>query len=64
MKSEIEIIDDLGEWLCRDMELEVSKIRGGDKGIPSTAYMGKLTIIKEVGDRIKFYRDNVLEEQQ
>jgi hypothetical protein len=59
MKVEKKIIDDLGDWLCRDMEKEI-QFSNLEQGLPSTHQMEKQQMIREVAKRIKFYRDNVL----
>jgi len=59
MKTEKQIIDELGEWLCTDMEKDLAKSmdRGG---IPPTADMEKRAIIRDVAKRIHWYAANVL----
>ena len=59
MKTEKEIIDDLGNWLCTDMEKAVHRNSRHDGPI-STNQMAMLDLISDVAERIKFYRDNVL----
>ena len=50
------VINDLGEWLCRDMEKAL--IRGyGD--IMPTDRANKLVLIRDVAERIQWYRDNL-----
>jgi len=63
MKTEKEIIDDLGNWLCRDMEKDI-QFENLDHGLPPTHQMEKQLMIREVAKRIKFYRDNVLKRSQ
>jgi len=56
--SKKEIIDQLGEWLCKDMQKDLVAKGGYDTGLPSTEYFNKVGLVKEVAERIKFYRDN------
>jgi hypothetical protein len=59
MEIEKQVIDDLGNWLCRDMEKEI-QFGNLEQGLLSTYQMEKQKMIREVSKRIKFYRDNVL----
>lgn len=60
MKNEKQIIDDLGEWLCMDMEKAL--VRALDPRLPlSTDRSEKILFIRDVAERIKFYRDNCLD---
>lgn len=60
MKTERQIIDELGEWLCRDMERAIVKALDHNSPL-STDRAEKIQIIKDVAKRIRFYRDNCLE---
>lgn len=57
MKTERQIIDDLGEWLCRDMEKGLVKSNDMAR-LPPIADMNKFNIIRDVSRRIQWYRDN------
>ena len=60
MKTEREIIDSLGEWLCIDMEKAL--IKSSDPRLPlSTDRAEKTLLIRDVAERIKFYIDNCLD---
>lgn len=48
------VVDDLGEWLCRDME------KSAAKEDLFTARIQMYAIINDVARRIQFYRDNCL----
>ncbi len=63
MKTEKEIINELGEWLCNDMEKSLFKHIS--PGFPlSTQYDSGIETIKDVSERITFYRDHCLEEDE
>ena len=57
--TEKQIIDDLGEWLCRDMEKDV-QISNENHGLPPTHQMENQVMIRHVAKRIQFYRDNCI----
>jgi len=60
MKTERQIIDDLGNWLCTDMEKDL--VKNNDMArLPPTADMEKRLLITEVAKRIQWYRDNMLD---
>ena len=50
------VIDDLGEWLCRDMEKSLVQAH---EGIMSTDRAEKVALIRDVAERIQWYRDNL-----
>jgi len=56
------VIDDLGIWLCTDMERDLVKSVEGScpHGMETWANSEKMAWIKAVGDKIKFYRDHVV----
>ena len=57
MKTERQIVDDLGDWLCTDMEKEIAK-SDCEAGLPSTASMAQRALIIDVARRIKWYAEN------
>ena len=59
-----EIIDDLGEWICIDMMKEARKGMCDPSNPISTDRARALNVIKDVCDRIKFYRDNVMQKEE
>lgn len=60
MKTEKEIIDELGDWLCTDMEKDLVRDQDGDgKMLMDTEYGRKLDIIRAVGEKIHWYANNV-----
>lgn len=59
MKTEQQIIDALGEWICKDMANELHRNRSHASPF-GTSEMAAFKRIHDVGERIKFYRDNVL----
>lgn len=59
MKSEKLVIDQLGKWLCRDMEKSLHGARERD-GPLSTSEEEKIAMIIEVAVRIQYYRDNCI----
>jgi hypothetical protein len=60
MKTEREIIDALGEWLCRDMEKDLKK--AADPRLPiSTQTAQGMAVISEVAARIKYYKEHCLD---
>lgn len=59
MKTEKQIIDSLGEWLCLDMEKSLAKSIDPRLPFPTESANGRL-IIRDVAERIRFYRDNCL----
>lgn len=59
MKTEKEIIDDLGNWLCANMERELAR-NSASLCLPPTADIEKRKLILDVADRIKWYRDNII----
>lgn len=63
MKTELEIIDELGEWLCRDMEKALAKQEDYDgyRGPISTYGAAERQNIKNVADRIQYYKTNCLD---
>lgn len=50
----VDAVDDLGNWLCRDMEKEAAKSCRFTDGITTYA------VIADVAKRIRFYRENCL----
>lgn len=62
MKTEKEIIDNLGNWLCTDMERELAR-NSASSGLPPTSDIEKRKLIRDVADRIKWYRDNIIKKQ-
>lgn len=64
MKTERQIIDELGEWLCTDMETSLAKAEEQDgyrKGTMSTYNGAIMDNIRDVAKRIKYYRDNCID---
>ena len=59
MKTEKDIIDDLGEWLCKDMERTLLKAVN-PRMPPSIDKVQNLMLIRDAIERIRFYRDNCL----
>ena len=53
MKTEKQIIDELGEWLCKDLERELTKAN-----LPFTELTEKLGTLHKIAERIQWYRDN------
>jgi len=62
MKTEKEIINELGEWLCNDMEKSLYKHIRPDFPL-STRYATVIENINDVAKRISYYRDHCLTEQ-
>lgn len=60
MKTEKQIINELGEWLCRDMEKDIV-MENERRGLPSIADMEKIIIVQDVARRIHWYIDNVID---
>jgi len=61
MKTERQIIDELGEWLCSDLERTL-KIKY--PGRTSMTYSNDIAVVHNMGERIKYYRDNFLKERE
>jgi hypothetical protein len=55
-KTKVQTVDDLGDWLCREMELELAKASHRTLTVDAA----KINTIKEVAKLIRFYRDNLL----
>ncbi len=63
MKTEKEIINELGEWLCNDMEKSLFKHISPKRPL-SARYDKGIENIKDVSKRITFYRDHCLEQDE
>lgn len=60
-KTERQVIDELGEWLCTDIEKDIVKSNDAAR-IPPSADMEKIEIIKDIAKRIHWYKENCLDD--
>ena len=52
-----EVIDNLAEWLYKDIERDLRK-QADTTGCPLTHYTASYTMLRDILERIKWYRDN------
>ena len=61
MKTDRQIIDELGEWLCRDMEKDLAKqeeMDGYRRGCVSTYHASAVANMHDIAGRIRWYAEN------
>ena len=61
MKTEKQIIDDLGNWLLIELERELIRESETNR---FTDVGRNMALIHKIGSKIEFYRDNIFEDTQ
>ena len=59
-RTEKQTIDALGEWLCKQMELDMVT-NSQLNGMLTTESFTQLLVIKDIAEKIRWYRDNCLD---